>query len=311
MKHCFLFPGQGAQHPGMGKDLFDASPTVRRIFEAASDTTGLDLENLLFSGTEEQLTQTDVTQVAITLVNLAAAAVLSERGITPAGCAGFSLGEYAALASAGVLTIDEVLPIVKIRGALSARVASELAGTGDPPGMSAVIGLSPEQVTETIERSQIDSVYPANLNSPSQTVIAGLTSALDAIEQSLKNAGARRVIRLKVTGAFHTPLMQSIVDEFRETLEEVEFRDPRIAVYSNVTGSRIQSGEEARSLCLRQLTNPVRWTDEEQAIERDGYEHVLEVGPGTVLCGLWKAAPVAAVCRPAGTIAAMDDLLNT
>jgi [acyl-carrier-protein] S-malonyltransferase len=293
----------------MGKDLFDASPAVRQLFARASEASGLDLERLLFAGTEDELKQTDVTQVAVTLVDLSAATVLSERGIEPSGCAGFSLGEYAALVVAGVISQNDVFALVKTRGTLSARVAADLSAEGDPPGMAAVIGLTPDAVQDAIAASGIETVYPANLNSAKQTVIAGRSSGLDQIEAPLKSAGARRVIRLKVTGAFHTPLMQSIVDEFETALSGVAFSDPRIPLYSNVTGRRIASGGDAKRLCLKQLTNPVRWVSEEEAIAADGYDDVLEVGPGTVLCGLWKSLPNEISCRAAGTIESIEELL--
>jgi [acyl-carrier-protein] S-malonyltransferase len=296
----------------MARDLYDASSAVQEMFDRASEAGGLDLQHLLFEGTEDQLKQTDVTQVAITLVNLCAAHVLSERGITPSGCAGFSLGEYAALVTAGVISPTDVFPLVKTRGELSAKAAAELEAGGDPPGMSAVIGLSPDQIIDVIADSTAESVYPANLNSPKQTVIAGLESGLNQIEGELKEAGARRVIRLKVTGAFHTPLMSRITDEFEAALARVEFSNPEIPVYSNVSGRLLTSAEEAKRRCLEQLTNPVQWVTEEQAILGDGYDDVLEVGPGTVLCGLWKSAPGAEnlTCYPAGTLAAMDELPN-
>jgi [acyl-carrier-protein] S-malonyltransferase len=290
----------------MGKDLFDASAAVREMFMRASEVSGLDLERILFAGTEDELKQTEITQVAVTLVNLAAAAVLREKGVHPAGCAGFSLGEYAALVSAGVVSVDDVFPLVKTRGELSTRAAADLAADGDAPGMAAVIGLDPEAVASAL--SGVEAVYPANLNSPKQTVIAGRSSALDGVEQSLKDAGARRVIRLKVTGAFHTPLMQSIVDDFEAALAGVEFADPSIALYSNVTGGRVVSGAQARRLCLEQLTNPVQWVSEERSVAADGYDDVLEVGPGTVLAGLWKALPDSVPCRAAGTLAAIGEL---
>ncbi len=308
MKRAFLFPGQGAQYPGMGKDLHDHSDAVRRLFDAASDAGEINLRRLLFDGSEEDLKSTDNTQMAITLVNLAAATVLAERGITAHAAAGFSLGEYASLVQAGVLASEDVFAVVRRRGQCMERASRELdARYGGTAGMAAVLGLSFDEVRETLASHAFEQVYPAIHNSPVQTVVAGAGEEFERAQQVLKETGARRVMPLKVSGPFHTPLMESARAEFEEYLETVSFADPALPVYSNVTGARVASGKEARELCIRQLVSPVLWVDEQRGLVAEGYDELIEVGPGTVLGGLWKAYAKAAgtdsvICRPAGTV---------
>ncbi len=166
--------------------------------------------------------------------------------------------------------------------------------------MAAVIGLHPSEVEKIA--AELSGVYPANFNSPVQTVVSGTASGLAAAESRFKEAGAKRVIRLKVSGPFHSPLLAGAQETFSRELDRIEFRDPVLPVYSNVTGSLVRSGAEARSLCISQIVSPVRWTDEEAALVREGYSPCLEVGPGTVLAGLWKAVSSEIPCLPAGTI---------
>ena len=308
MKRAFLFPGQGAQYPGMGKDLHDHSDAVRRLFDAASDAGEINLRRLLFDGSEEDLKSTDNTQMAITLVNLAAATVLAERGITAHASAGFSLGEYASLVQAGVLASEDVFAVVRRRGQCMERASRDLdARYGGTAGMAAVLGLSFDEVRETLASHAFEQVYPAIHNSPVQTVVAGAGEEFERAQQVLKETGARRVMPLKVSGPFHTPLMESARAEFAEYLETVSFTDPALPVYSNVTGARVASGKEARELCIRQLVSPVLWVDEQRSLVAEGYDELIEVGPGTVLGGLWKAYAKAAgtdsvICCPAGTV---------
>jgi [acyl-carrier-protein] S-malonyltransferase len=300
MRTAYLFPGQGAQYPGMGKDLWQASDKVKDLYRLASDTTGIDLAKVIFEGSEDDLKQTDLQQVAITVVSLAAASVLAEKGIRAAAAGGFSLGEFSALCTAGVLTLEDTLRTVKARGEIFARVSNALASGEGGPGMAAVVGLSFEQVAEVIEG--IDGVFVANYNSPTQIAVSGTGAGLDAAEGPLKEAGARRYIRLKVSGPFHSPLLEEARKEFGEFLKSVDFSDPRIPVYSNVTGARTESGSQAKDLCIRQVVSTVRWVDEERSLIEDGIDGFLEVGPGTVLAGLMKRLDETKVCLPAGTI---------
>jgi len=307
MKVCFLYPGQGAQYAGMGRDLYEASDSVRTLVEAASDATSMDLKKLLFEGTDEELAATDKTQVSITVVNLAARLVLSERGIESEGAAGFSLGEYSALHDAGVLALADVMRVVRIRGDAMEKASRALDTPSGKPGMIAVIGLEIDRAREVL--AKLDGrAYLANRSSPNQIVVAGTQAGLAAAERDFTDAGAMRIIPLKVSGPFHTPLIASASEELADALREVTFSDPQKPVYANVTGARIASGAEARELCIRQVFSPVQWVDEEQAILDDGFDSVIEVGPGTVLSGLWKSFHRGFRSKPAGKLSDIESI---
>jgi len=309
MKTAFLFPGQGAQYPGMARDLFDSSVSVRDLFSLAADTTGIDVRHLLFEGSEEELKETVNTQVAVTLANLSSAAVLAERGIHSQGAAGFSLGEYAALVESGVLTAAQVFPLVKRRGEFMALAAAALDRTAGDPGMAAVLGLSPDKVDQVLARAAITDLYGANYNSPNQVVIsgtaAGLTSGIDA----LKAAGARRVVVLKVSGPFHSPLLADAGRGLEEELKSVDFQNPTKALFSNVTGRLVRTGAEAKALAVRQVTAPVRWTDEEKSILDEGFDRLIEAGPGAVLAGLWSSFHDTLPCHAAGKLEQIQQIV--
>ncbi len=307
MNIAFLFPGQGAQYPGMGRDFHESSQAVREIFQEASDAAGFDIADITFNGPEERLNTTDVTQLAMTATSLAAAAVLADRGIYPDLCAGFSVGEYAALVAAGVISRSDVFPLVLERGRLTEAASRANDSDAGKAGMAAVMGLSFAEVSDIC--SGLSDVYPALHNSPVQTVIAGTAEGLSAAEGPLKEAGAKRFIPLKVSGPFHSPLLQSAADQFRAVLEGLSFADPRIPVMSNVTGEVVETGAEWKDLCVRQLVSPVQWVAVEHSILRQRPEILLECGAGTVLAGNWralaKAEPAADACdvRAAGTLA--------
>lgn len=316
MGYTFLFPGQGAQFPGMGRDLYEASGSVQKLFSKATEQVGFDVAELLFNGTEEELQATDKTQVAITAVNLAASRVLRERGVEPERCAGFSLGEYAAFVAAGVLSDEDVFPIVRARGNIMEEVSRTLDSNAGPAGMSAILGLDYDTVKETLDSSQIENVYPGIHNSPVQTVISGTAEALEAAEQVLRDAGARRVVRLKVSGPFHCPLMEEAKRRFESFLSDYTFSDPKLPVYTNVTGKRVESGDEVRTLCTEQLVNTVQWVAEVEALVSDGAGDFLEVGPGTVLGGLWKAYTKSRdgggrTCAAAGKLEDIDSIARS
>lgn len=281
-------------------DLWEESRKVRDLFERASEAAGFDVRTILSTGTAEDLAATDKAQILITLVNLSAATVLAERGIEPAGCAGFSLGEYAALCTAGVLGIEPAFSIVKVRGELMEKASRGLDASGGRPGMAAVLGLPAEKAAEVVRG--IEGVYVANHNSPVQLVLSGTAAGLSLAEERLKAAGAKRLLRLKVSGPFHSPLMEGARTAFAEALAGFAFADPVLPVYSNVTAGPIGSGAEARALCARQVVSPVRWVDEETRIVADGHREFREAGPGTVLTGLFKALRPDVDCRPSGTV---------
>ena len=308
MKTVFLFPGQGAQYPGMGKDLWEKSLPVKKLFRLASEGMGCDMEKLLFEGSPEELKATDKAQGAITLVNLAAAACLKEKGIVPDAAAGFSLGEYAALVAAGVITEEAVFSLVKFRGGAMEKASRALDTPAGAAGMSAVIGLDLSVVQKTLREAGITEAWAANYNSPVQTVISGAAEALAAAENALKAAGARRCMRLPVSGPFHSPLLAAARREFEAELEKYDFADPRIPLYSNVTGKAVASGAEAKRLAGEQISSAVLWVDIERNLKAAGAVRVLEAGPGTVLCGLWKAVFPAEPCLPAGTWEAIQGI---
>jgi [acyl-carrier-protein] S-malonyltransferase len=307
-KTAFLFPGQGAQYPGMGLDFLD-SPGVKNLFALASDIMGRDMAALLRDSDEETLKRSDISQPAVTLVNLAAAALLGERGIVPRLCAGFSLGEYAALVCSGVITAEDCFRLVKARGRvmqeavdrIKAEAPGQNGGEGKVPGMAAVIGLAPDQVEALMAEWKIEGLYAANFNSPKQTVVSGTAGALETAVERFKEAGARRVLPLAVAGPFHSPLITDAAAAFAPILETADFKDPAIPCYSNVSGVQVHSGTEAKALALRQITGPVRWTQEEAVIAGQGnIEAVLETGPGKVLQGLWRDTGSAIPCYGAG-----------
>ena len=302
MKTCFLFPGQGAQYPGMGRDLWDASAGVKELFRSASEVTGVDLEALLFRGSEAELQATNRTQLAVTLVNAAVARVLAERGVAAHGYAGFSVGEYAALAAAGVIAHEDLFRIVQARGELMEQASRGADTAGGRAGMAAVIGLAPEAVSAALQGAG-EGVYAANFSSPRQVVLAGTVEGLARAEAACAAAGARRFVRLKVSGPFHSPLIERARERFAEVVANFEFRDPTAPVYANVTGGLVASGAEARRLCVEQIVSGVQWVTEIQSLLAAGYGRFLETGPGSVLTGLLRGFDTGGVeCTPVGTM---------
>jgi len=304
----YLFPGQGAQYQGMALDfLGSGSAAVKKLFEQASAIFEKNAEAWLRDSDADTLKRTDVSQPTVTLANLAAAAFLGEQGYSPVACAGFSLGEYAALVCAGVISAEDCFRLVKARGAAMQANADRLrqAAGGDPsaaPGMAAIVGLAPEQVESLIAQWGVKDLYAANINSPKQVAVSGTAAALTEAENRFKEAGARRVLRLQVAGPFHSPLLADAAEAFAPALESVQFSDPKVPLYSNVAGKRVASGAEAKKLALAQITSPVRWIDEEAAIiAAGGFSACLEVGPGKVLQGLWKDSGSELPCYAAGT----------
>jgi len=310
MKTCFLFPGQGAQYPGMARDLWESSPRAREIFQIASDALKTDTQKLLFESTAEDLKATDKTQVAMTIACLCSSAAVKERGVTPAACAGFSLGEFAALCEAGVLSVADVLAIVRIRGELMEKASRNLDAADGAPGMAAVLGLPAQQVVAALGPLASAGVFPANYNSPSQVVVSGTAAGLAVAEKELKAAGAKRLVRLQVSGPFHSPMMREARAGFDRALAGFRFSDPVVPVYSNVTGALISTGAEARRLCGEQLVSMVRWVEVQEGLLADGCDRFLETGPGTVLTGLMRALRPEVRCAPAGTVEAITRALE-
>lgn len=317
-KFAFLFPGQGAQEPGMLKDICEAFPIARKILDKISEITGVDMPKLMWESDASVLSRSDNSQLAITAASVATMKVLEEKGVVPASAMGFSLGEFPALYAAGVLSFEDVIKVVQKRGQIMQAVCEQIASEneGHAPGMSAILGFPPEKVTEIA--NTIDNVYAANLNSVKQTVISGTYDGLEAAEKAFAEAGARRCVRLAVAGPFHSPLMQKAADEFEKAIANVTFNDPKIPLFSNVTGKQVMSGEEAKKSAVLHLTNPVRWTDEEAVLGAMMTEDaanewkVIEVGPGRVLGGLWKQTEYGEkwVCDSVNTVDTVNGVEN-
>ncbi|MDR0688792.1 MAG: ACP S-malonyltransferase [Spirochaetaceae bacterium] len=312
---AFLFPGQGAQYQNMSLDILSAGGAeVKRLFALASEVMGRDMPALIRDADGETLKRSDISQPAVTLANLAAAVYLGEQGVRPGACAGFSLGEYAALVTSGVIDGETCFRLVKARGKAMQDAADRFAGgPAEAPGMAAVIGLDPEKVEALIARWKTGGLldlYGANFNSRSQVVVSGTAAALGEAETRFKEAGARRVVRLQVAGPFHSPLIAGAAEAFGPVLAAAEFKDPAIPLFSNVSGGRVGSGAEAKALALRQITEPVRWTAEEGAVAALGIDAVLETGPGKVLQGLWKDVETTIPCFAAGTAADIETLIG-
>ena len=276
---AFVFPGQGAQFVGMGKDLYDNNEVAKQLFEKANEILGFRITDLMFEGTEEDLRQTKVTQPAIFLHSVILAKTLGEE-FNPQMVAGHSLGEFSALVAAGALSFEDGLRLVATRA-----MAMQKACEAQPSTMAAVLGLSNEQVEEIC--SSIDAVVaPANYNCPGQIVISGDVDAVDAACVALKEAGARRALRLPVGGAFHSPLMQPAHDELAAAIEKAEFATPVCPVYQNVDAKPHTDPAEIKKNLIAQLTAPVLWTQIVQQMIADGADDFTELGPGAVLQGL-------------------------
>ncbi|MBQ2413949.1 MAG: ACP S-malonyltransferase [Rikenellaceae bacterium] len=278
---AFVFPGQGSQFSGMGKDLYENSPAAKELFEKANEILGFRITDIMFAGTDEELKQTFVTQPAVFLHSVIMAKVLGEE-FKPDMVAGHSLGEFSALVAAGALTFENGLRLVAKRAA-----AMQKACEAQPSTMAAVLGLE-DKVVEDI-CAEIDGVVvAANYNCPGQLVISGTIEAVDVACERLKAAGARRALRLPVGGAFHSPLMEPAKVELQTAIETAEFKAPICPVYQNVDAKPYTDPEQIKANLIAQLTAPVRWTYIVENMLADGADSFMELGPGAVLQGLIK-----------------------
>ena len=278
MLKAFVFPGQGSQFPGMCKDLYDAHEEAREICQAADRLLGFSLTDVMFGGSAEDLNQTKVTQPAVFLHSVVAQRLMTIE--KPDMVAGHSLGEFSALVACGALRFEDALLLVSARAQ-----AMQAACEANPGTMAAVIGLDDEKVVEICQT--IDGmVVGANLNCPGQVVISGEIEAVEAACVALKEAGARRALRLNVGGAFHSPLMQPAAEELKAAILKTEFRKPFCPIYQNVTAKAETEPEIIRENLLKQLTAPVRWTQSVQNMIADGANEFYEFGPGDVLKGM-------------------------
>lgn len=277
MKNAYVFPGQGAQAVGMGKDLYDNNAEVRALFERANELLGFRITDLMFAGTPEDLKQTKVTQPAVFLHSVAMATAL---GVEPEAVAGHSLGEFSALVVSGALSFEEGLLLVSKRAMAMQQACEQVEGT-----MAAVLGLSDEQVEAVCEATE-GVVVAANYNCPGQLVISGEKGAVEAACAKAKEAGARRALPLPVGGAFHSPLMEPAREELAAAIAAAEFQTPRCPIYQNVDAAPHTDPVEIKANLIAQLTAPVRWTQIVRRMVEDGCSHFTELGPGTVLQGL-------------------------
>jgi len=290
---AFVFPGQGAQFSGMGKDLYDASPQARARFEEANDILGFDIASIMFEGSDEELKQTKVTQPAIFLHSVILAECLREA-FQPDMVAGHSLGEFSALVAAGALQFADGLRLVSAR-ANAMQKACEL----QPSTMAAVLGLD-NDVVEDICNTTDGVVVAANYNCPGQLVISGEVPAVEAACAALSEAGARRALMLPVGGAFHSPLMEPAREELASAIAQADIQAPRCPIYQNVSAEPTSDPDLIRQQLVAQLTAPVRWTQTMQTMIADGASEVTEVGPGKVLQGLFKKVDRAFPTQSAG-----------
>ncbi len=281
MIKAFVFPGQGAQFVGMGKDLFDQSSKAKEMFHKANKILGFKITDMMFDGTDEDLRQTKVTQPAIFLHSVILASVLED--FDPSMVAGHSLGEFSALVANKVLTFEDGLKLVAKRANAMQKACEIQPGT-----MAAVIGMEDDQVEKICASISDKVVVPANYNSPGQIVISGSIEGVEKASEMLKEAGAKRVLPLKVGGAFHSPLMEPARVELAEAINETKFNPGICPIYQNVTGQSVTDPEIIKKNLVAQLTSPVRWTQTMLNMIANGLNSVVEVGPGTVLQGLFK-----------------------
>jgi len=284
MKTAFVFPGQGAQAPGMGRDLATTLPVSREIFATADQALAFEISALCFEGSAGDLALTENTQPAVLTVSVAAWCALAARGVEPQATAGHSLGEYSAHVAAGTISFADAVRAVRARG----RFMQEAVPVGHG-AMAAILGLDLEKVREVCDAvADHQIVEAANINAPGQVVLAGHAGAVQRAIAACRAAGARRAVELDVSAPFHSSLMKPAADRLAPILEEIPFSDPGVPVYTNVDAEPVTRGEAARDALLRQVTAPVRWHELVERMAADGFDTFVEIGPGKVLSGLTR-----------------------
>lgn len=297
MSLALLFPGQGSQAVGMARTLAESEPVAADLLRSADEILGASLSTLMFEGPEDELTATRNAQPAILAHSVAVLRLVRDRVGPVAYTAGHSLGEFSAHVAAGTMSFEDALRAVRLRGELMYEAGLERPGT-----MAAVLGLDEDSITEVCASVDRGICVPANFNADGQVVVSGDVAGVEQLAEIAPEAGAKKVVMLNVSGAFHSPLMQPAAEGLREHLRGIEFRDPEIPVVSNVTAEPVTSGAEARDLLVRQLTAPVRWSASVRTMLEGGVDRFLELGPGKVLSGLnrrnAKGVPSTSVGEP-------------
>ncbi len=278
MKHAYIFPGQGSQFSGMGNSLYENNSTAKDLFIIANEILGFDISEIMFSGSDEQLKQTKVTQPAVFLHSVVI--FKTTPGLMPDMVAGHSLGEFSALVANNTLSFEDALKLVAIR-ALAMQKACEI----NPSTMAAVLGLANEKIEEICDGID-DIVVAANYNCPGQVVISGTIAGVEKAMELLKSAGAKRTLLLPVGGAFHSPLMRPAKEELSDAINALNFNEPFCPVYQNIVAQAVTDPQQIKQNLIDQLTGPVKWTQSIEAMIGDGATHFTEVGPGKVLQGL-------------------------
>jgi len=297
---AFCFPGQGSLEAGMGREIAQAVPEALDVFKRGSEASGLDLVHLCFEGPEEELVQTEVQQPALVATSLAVLEAIKARGIKPDFVVGHSVGEFAALASAGALKVEEAIGLVRERG-LAMADAAKL----NPGSMAAILGLDDETVERICRR--ILNVWPANYNCPGQIVVSGESPAVDECCAEAQLQGARRTVKLRVSGAFHSPLVARAAERLRPAVERARFADPMAPFMSTVT-AKIEPAQRMAALLVEQLTAPVKFTQAARELMRQGVKVFVEFGPGNVLTGLLKRIDRTVKAIPVGDLASLEKL---
>lgn len=306
MKTAFLFPGQGSQKVGMVQDLFENYDSVKALIKEADETLGFSISKMMFEGPDTELMKTEFTQPAILTASVAVWQVLKEHGLTPDIAAGHSLGEYSALVAAGAISFADAVHTVHLRG----RFMQEAVPLGEG-GMAAVIGSNPETIVKVCGEVSTEDlpVQAVNFNCPGQVVIAGATAAVEKACESLKEAGARRAIMLKVSAPFHSTLMEPAALRLKEVLDKIDIHDTAIPVVANVNAKEETKADEIRKNLVDQAAHPVHWEESIRNMVAGGVDMTVEAGPGTVLTGFMKKIARSVPCHHAEDVATIDEVV--
>jgi [acyl-carrier-protein] S-malonyltransferase len=304
---AFIFPGQASQYVGMASDLFESSKKVKSLFENATEILGFDLADVCFNGPLDKLTRTEHTQPAVLVHSLAVLTLMEDMESMPRFCAGHSLGEYSALACAGAVSFEDAIAAVRDRSRLMKAACDSTDGT-----MTAAIGGDGDSIENLVADASAHGVLqPANFNSPGQVALSGDRKAVSFAQGNYKSYGFKRMLPLKVGGAFHSPLMQHAADRMADSLSEIKFVSAKCPVVANVTAEPVESPDEIRDLLVRQITSPVRWMQSVEKMHESGVRRFVEIGPGKVLSGLVKKTLSNVEVDNIGTVEELERFMQT